>query len=142
MLLLDGYAAGAVRRTMDRNKKKLRMRLRRHYHIRKKLEGTAERPRLSVFRSNAHIYAQVIDDRNAATLVSISTLSPEVRDTIERCGNIEAAAKAGSMLGDRCLEKGIEKMVFDRGGYKYHGRVKALAEGVREVFKNAGKEVF
>ena len=127
---------------MDPNKKKRRRRDRRHRHVRKKLEGTPDRPRLCVFRSNAHIYAQVIDDWNGCTLTSLSTQHQEVRDEVDGGGDVEAAKAVGTLLGRKCLDKGIEKMVFDRSGYKYHGRVKALAEGVREVFSSENKRAF
>ncbi len=108
-------------------------RLRRHKRIRKKVFGTPERPRLCVFRSNKHIYAQVIDDTIGHTLVAASTLDPELRGKLQKTWNVEAAREVGRLIGKRALEKGIKKVVFDRGGYKYHGRVKALAEGAREA---------
>lgn len=108
-------------------------RLRRHKRIRKKVFGTPERPRLCVFRSNKHIYAQIIDDTIGHTLVAASTLDPELRGKLQKTWNIEAAREVGRLIGKRALEKGIKKVVFDRGGYKYHGRVKALAEGAREA---------
>ncbi len=126
---------------MNPNKKKSRMRHRRHRHARKKLEGTPERPRLCVFRSNAHIYAQVIDDLSGKTLIGFSSLNPAVKAECGNTGNKEAADKVGRILGKKCLEAGIGKLVFDRGGYKYHGRVKALAEGVREEYRSAKKEM-
>lgn len=109
------------------------LRKKRHLRVRKKVFGTPERPRLNVFRSNKHIYAQIIDDLKGHTLVAASTLDKELRDQIENGGNVEAAAKVGALVAKRALEKGITKVVFDRGGYKYHGRVKALAEAVREA---------
>ncbi|HEY8342021.1 MAG TPA: 50S ribosomal protein L18 [Calditerricola sp.] len=109
------------------------MRKKRHLRVRKKVFGTPERPRLNVFRSNKHIYAQIIDDLKGHTLVAASTLDKELRDQIENGGNVEAAAKVGALVAKRALEKGITKVVFDRGGYKYHGRVKALAEAAREA---------
>jgi len=109
------------------------LRKKRHLRVRKKVFGTPERPRLNVFRSNKHIYAQIIDDLKGHTLVSASTLDKELRDQIENGGNVEAAAKVGALVAKRALEKGITKVVFDRGGYKYHGRVKALAEAAREA---------
>ncbi len=127
---------------MDPNKRKQRARRKRHRHIRKGLEGTTERPRLCVSRSNMHIYAQVIDDWDGRTLAAASTLSPELKGELESGGNVEAAGRVGHVLGKKCIEIGLEKLVFDRGGYKYHGRVKALADGVREEFKNVGKEAF
>ena len=105
------------------------MRLRRHTRVRGKISGTPECPRLNVFRSNANIYAQIIDDVNGVTLVSASTLE---KDFEGATGNIEAAKKVGLVLAERAKAKGIEDVVFDRGGYLYHGRVAALAEGARE----------
>jgi len=112
---------------IDRNA----VRKRRHARVRKKIFGTAERPRLNVFRSNKHIYAQIIDDMKAVTLVSASTLDKEF--DLESTGNIEAAKKVGELVAKRALAKGIKKVVFDRGGYLYHGRVKALADAAREA---------
>jgi large subunit ribosomal protein L18 len=108
-------------------------RKRRHLRVRKKVFGTPERPRLSVFRSNKHIYAQIIDDTKGHTLVAASTLDKELRDKLQKTLNKEAAREVGRLIGKRALEKGIKKVVFDRGGYKYHGRVKELAEGAREA---------
>ena len=105
------------------------MRLKRHIRVRGKISGTAECPRLNVFRSNANIYAQLIDDVNGVTLVSASTLEKEFEGAT---GNAEAAKKVGLTLAERAKAKGIEDVVFDRGGYVYHGRVAALAEGARE----------
>jgi len=104
----------------------------RHRRVRKKITGTPERPRLNVFRSLKHIYAQIIDDYAGRTLVAASTLDRELRDKIKYGGNIEAAKQVGALIARRALEKGIKKVVFDRGGYLYHGRVKALAEAARE----------
>lgn len=112
----------------DKNK----LRKKRHLRVRKKLFGTSERPRLNVFRSSSHIYAQVIDDLAGATLVSASTLDPEFKGQISNGGNIEAAKKVGEMIAKKAKEKGIEQVVFDRGGYLYHGRIKALADAARE----------
>ena len=123
-------------------KTKKEQRKRRHRRVRKKLEGTEDRPRLCVFRSNRHIYCQVIDDWKGHTLTSASSLSPELEDELEHGGNVEAARKVGELIGQKCLEAGIEKVVFDRAGYKYHGRVKALAEAAREQFEEAGAEGF
>ena len=104
-------------------------RIKRHNRVRGKISGTAERPRLSVFRSENHIYAQIIDDVAGNTLVSAST----VEKSFEGNGStIEAAKKIGAIVAERALQKGIEEVVFDRGGYIYHGRVQALAEGARE----------
>lgn len=107
-------------------------RKRRHTRIRAKVSGTAERPRLNVFRSNQHIYAQVIDDVQGVTLVSASTLDSPVK-ALEGGLTVEKANAVGRLVGERAVAKGIAKVVFDRGGYKYHGRVKALAEGAREA---------
>ena len=107
-------------------------RIRRHSRVRAKVEGTVSRPRLCVFRSLNHIYAQVIDDSQYHTLVSASTLDPEMKD--EAVGKIKMAKAGlvGSLIAKRALSKGIKQVVFDRGGYKYHGRVKALAEAARQ----------
>ena len=104
-------------------------RLKRHIRVRGKISGTPERPRLNVFRSNANIYAQIIDDVNGVTLVSASTLE---KDFEGATGNCEAAKKVGAVLAERAKAKGINVVVFDRGGYIFHGRVAALAEGARE----------
>ena len=104
-------------------------RLRRHKRVRGKISGTPERPRLDVFRSNMHIYAQIIDDEQGVTLVSASTMD---KDFNGNGGNVEAAAEIGKKIAAKALEKGITEVVFDRGGYVYHGRVKALADGARE----------
>jgi len=106
------------------------LRKRRHKRVRKKVFGTDERPRLCVFRSNKHIYAQVINDLIGHTLVSASSL--EIKGD-EHKTKTEMARAVGLLIGRRCLEKGIRKVVYDRGGYKYHGRVKALADGAREA---------
>ena len=105
------------------------MRLKRHIRVRGKISGTPECPRLNVFRSNANIYAQIIDDVNGVTLVSANTLE---KDFEGATGNREAAKKVGQIIAERAKAKGIEQVVFDRGGYVYHGRVAALAEGARE----------
>jgi large subunit ribosomal protein L18 len=114
-------------------KKKRLGRIRRHKRVRKKVFGIPERPRLCVFRSLRHIYAQIIDDTKGHTLLAVSTLSPDVRDKIKYGGNIEAAKVVGKVLGEKAQALGIKKVVFDRGGYKYHGRVKALADAAREA---------
>lgn len=113
---------------------KRELRIGRHRRVRKKVSGTPQRPRLCVFRSLRHIYAQVIDDVAGTTLVSASTLEPSVREMLNGGdgGNVEAARKVGAVLARKAVEKGITRVVFDRGGYKYHGRVKALAEAARE----------
>jgi large subunit ribosomal protein L18 len=115
-------------KTTTEIKKRQQTRDRRHRRVRKRVHGSAERPRLTVFRSNKSIYAQVIDDQQGRTLVAASTL--DIKDSGLKKG--EAAEKVGELLASRAKEKKIEKVVFDRGGYLYHGRVKALAEGVRK----------
>lgn len=106
-------------------------RRRRHLRVRKKVMGTPERPRLSVYRSLRHIYAQVIDDQAGRTLVAASTLEPELRSAFAHCGNKQAAAAVGKLIAQRALEKGITAVVFDRGGNIYHGCIKELAEAAR-----------
>lgn len=113
----------------DKNK----VRKKRHLRVRNKLEGTTLRPRLNVFRSTKHIYAQLIDDATGATLVSASTLDPEVKGSVENGGNVDAAVKVGEVVAKRAQEKGYTEVVFDRGGYLYHGRIKALADAAREA---------
>ena len=108
-------------------------RQRRHRRVRKKVTGTVERPRLNVFRSLKHIYAQVIDDDQGHTVAAASTLDPELRGTLNGLTKTEQAKLVGKLLGERALAQGVKQVVFDRGGYKYHGRVKALAEGSREA---------
>jgi large subunit ribosomal protein L18 len=105
---------------------------RRKYRIRRKVKGTAERPRLTVFRSAKHIYAQVIDDARARTLAAVSTLSPDLRTVLGRDSKTEAAKKVGALVAQVCVERQIGKVVFDRNGYMYHGRIKALANAARE----------
>jgi large subunit ribosomal protein L18 len=105
--------------------------MKRKKRVRSRIEGTVERPRLNVFRSLKHIYAQAIVDTTGRTLVSASTLSLELRENLKKTGNVEAAKKVGELIAKKCLEKGIQKVVFDRNGYLYHGRVKALAEAAR-----------
>jgi large subunit ribosomal protein L18 len=106
---------------------------RRHRRVRGKVNGSPERPRLSVFRSNDHIYAQVIDDTAQHTLVAASTVDPEVKSKITSGGNCSASTEVGKLIALRSLEKGITQVVFDRGGNLYHGRIKALAEAAREA---------
>jgi large subunit ribosomal protein L18 len=117
---------------MDRHSEKRRKRIRRHRRVRRRVFGTPERPRLAVFRSLRHTYAQVIDDTAGRTLAAASTQSPELRDAIERGGNCDAARAVGKRLAEKAIAHGVRAVVFDRGGYKYHGRVRALAEGARE----------
>ena len=113
--------------------KEKRAALRRKYHVRKKVFGTADRPRLSVFRSNKHIYTQIIDDVAGATLVSASTRTKGLRDRIKNCGNKEAAQIVGEAIAKQALSVGIKCVCFDRNRYKFHGRVKALAETARKA---------
>jgi len=107
-------------------------RIKRHLRIRKKIKGTAERPRLSVFRSNMHIYAQIIDDTKDHTIVAASTMEKEVAKGLKNTSNLEAATAIGKAISQKAAAKGIKEVVFDRGGYLYHGKVKALAEAARE----------
>ncbi|MDB4867957.1 MAG: ribosomal protein [Cohnella sp.] len=113
----------------DKNK----ARLKRHLRVRKKISGTTQRPRLSVFRSSKHIYAQLIDDNNGVTLASASTVDKELSGQVDNGGNIESARKVGELIAKRAKEKGYDNVVFDRGGYLYHGRVQALADAAREA---------
>lgn len=112
----------------DRNQK----RKERHHSIRNKIKGTPERPRLNIFKSSKHIYAQVIDDATGITLACASTQDKELKDQVAELTKTEAAKLVGKTVGERAKEKGINTIVFDRGGYLYHGRVKLLAEGARE----------
>lgn len=113
----------------DKNKS----RQKRHNRVRKNLSGTQERPRLNVFRSLSHIYAQIINDETGTTMVSASTMDKEVAAMLEYGGNVKAAEIVGKVVATRALAKGISKVVFDRGGYLYHGRVAALAAAAREA---------
>ncbi|MFZ5597004.1 MAG: 50S ribosomal protein L18 [Bacillota bacterium] len=112
----------------DRNK----VRAKRQKRVRNKISGTAQRPRLNVYRSLSNIYAQLIDDEKGVTLFTVSTLSPELKGKLARGGNKEAASEVGKLMARVAAEKGITSVVFDRAGYLYHGRVKALAEAARE----------
>ena len=112
------------------NMKKKELRFRRKQHIRKKVEGSQERPRLSVYRSLNHIYAQVIDDVSSKTLAAASTLSPELKDGKGK--KKELAKEVGKLIAKKCQEKKIDAVVFDRNGFMYHGRIAAVAEGARE----------
>ena len=113
---------------IDKNKN----RLERHRRIRKKISGTPEKPRLEVIKSNSHIYANIIDDVNGHTLVSVSTVQKDFADLASK-GNKEAAAQVGKAVAEKALGKGIEEVVFDRGGYIYHGRIATLADAAREA---------
>jgi large subunit ribosomal protein L18 len=117
---------------MDHQKTKKIQQQRRRNHVRRGITGTAERPRLTVFRSSKHIYAQLIDDLAGVTLASASSLSPEVRPQVAYGGNVKAAVAVGKHLAAAAKAKGIGKAAFDRGHYRFHGRVKALADAVRE----------
>lgn len=108
-------------------------RLQKHYRMRKNLSGTSSCPRLCVFRSNLHMYAQIIDDVQGCTLVSASTVEKEVRSQLEKTGNVEAAKAVGELVAKRAIEKGITEVVFDRGGFLYHGKIQALADAAREA---------
>lgn len=118
---------------MAKTSEKVLARRRRKLHIRKMLRNAAGRPRLCVFRSASHIYAQIIDDVAGHTIVAASTLSPELRDLEGHRGNVSAARRVGTLLAEKAKAAGIEQVVFDRNGYLYHGRVKALADAAREA---------
>ena len=113
-------------------KKKRMSHLRRRKRIRQKISGTGNRPRLSVFRSLKHIYAQLIDDELGVTITEASTLSPELKEIVEKGGNIEAAQRVGALLAQKAKQHEIDIAIFDRGGHLYHGRIRALAEAARE----------
>jgi large subunit ribosomal protein L18 len=117
---------------MDHQKAKRKRQLRRRQHVRLGIQGTAERPRLTVFRSSKHIYAQLIDDLNGVTLASASSTTKEAKTGTPYGGNVKAAAAVGMQLARAAKAKGITKAAFDRGHYRYHGRIKALADGARE----------
>lgn len=117
---------------MDKVKEKRLARQRRHKRVRTRVVGTAERPRLNVFRSLKHIHAQIIDDTRGHTLVAASTLDHEIRPEVTGKAKIDQAEVVGTVLGQRARAAGIDQLVFDRGGYRYHGRVKALADAVRK----------
>ena len=118
---------------MVNKRSKSDLRLKKHYRLRNRLSGTAERPRLAAFRSNNHMYAQIIDDTVGNTLVSASTLEKSVREELSKTNDVDAAAYVGTLIAKRALEKGIDKVIFDRGGFIYHGKVAALAEAAREA---------
>lgn len=117
---------------MNNIKEKLRKRTTRHLRLRKKVIGTSERPRLSVCRTLKNIYCQIINDVEGKTLVAVSTQSPDIRTQISYGGNVKAAEFIGKKIAEEAAKKGITKVVFDKGGYKYHGRIKALAEYARK----------
>lgn len=118
---------------MIKKEARQKVRVKKHLKIRNRFSGTAERPRLCVFRSNNHMYAQIVDDLAGHTLVAASTLEKEIKAELEKTDNVDAAAYLGKVIGKRAIEKGITTVVFDRGGYIYHGKVAALADGAREA---------
>ena len=118
---------------MVNKKSRKEVRAKKHMRIRNRFSGTAERPRLAVFRSNNHMYAQIIDDTVGNTLVSASTLEKDIKAELTKTNNVDAAAYLGTVIGKRAVEKGISKVVFDRGGYIYQGKVAALADAAREA---------
>lgn len=114
-------------------KEKVEARLKRKKRIRKKVFGTFEKPRLCVYKSLKNIYAQLIDDEKGVTITGVSTLNKEIKAQIKSGGNVEAAKKVGEYIGKKAIELGIKKVVFDRNGFKYHGRIKAVGDGAREA---------
>ena len=110
-----------------------KVRIKKHMKIRNRFSGTAERPRLAVFRSNNHMYAQIIDDTVGNTLVAASTIEKEVKAELEKTNNVDAAAYLGTVIAKRAIEKGIKEVVFDRGGFIYQGKIAALADAAREA---------
>ena len=118
---------------MVSKKSRTEVRVKKHNRMRNHLAGTAQRPRLAVFRSNNHMYAQIIDDTVGNTLVSASTLDKDIKAELEKTNNVDAAAKLGTVIAKKALDKGISTVVFDRGGFIYAGKVKALAEAAREA---------
>lgn len=112
--------------------KREKSRVRRHHRVRLRVYGTPDRPRMNVFRSNAHLYAQVIDDTTGKTLVSASTLDKEIKGKLKSGANLAAAVAVGRLVAERALKANLKEVVFDRGGYRFHGRIKALAEASRE----------
>ena len=121
---------------MVSKKSRSEVRVNKHRKLRNRLSGTAECPRLAVFRSNNHMYAQIIDDTVGNTLVSASTLQKDVKANLEKTNNVDAAAYLGKVIAEKALEKGIKDVVFDRGGLIYHGKVQALADAAREAGLN------
>lgn len=118
---------------MDHQSRKYKQRLRRRHRVSTSIRGSVERPRLCIFRSSKHMYAQVIDDANGKTLVSASTVDKELRDKIKSTGNINAATEIGKVVAERAIKAGVKKVCFDRREFKYHGRVAALADAAREA---------
>ena len=121
---------------MVSKKSRSEVRVNKHRKLRNRFSGTAERPRFAVFRSNNHMYAQIIDDTVGNTLVSASTLQKDVKAELEKTNNVEAAAYLGTVIAKKAIEKGITSVVFDRGGFIYHGKIKALADAAREAGLN------
>ena len=118
---------------MVKKESRSEIRAKKHRRVRNNLAGTAERPRLAVFRSNNHMYAQIIDDTLGNTLVSACTLDKDVKDAVEKTNNVDAAAQVGTVIAKKALDKGITTVVFDRGGFIYQGKIKALADAAREA---------
>ena len=118
---------------MVSKKSRAEMREKKHMRMRNRFSGTAERPRLAVFRSNNHMYAQIIDDTVGNTLVAASTLEKEIKAELKKTNDVDAAAYVGTVIAKRAIEKGIKEVVFDRGGFLYHGKIEALAEAAREA---------
>ena len=118
---------------MVRKESRQAVRVKKHMKIRNRFSGTAERPRLAVFRSNNHMYAQIIDDTVGHTLVAASTLEKDVKAELEKTNNVDAAAYLGTVIAKRAIEKGIKEVVFDRGGFIYQGKIAALADAAREA---------
>ncbi len=121
---------------MVSKKSRSEVRVKKHRRIRNRLSGTTECPRLAVFRSNNHMYAQIIDDTVGNTLVSASTLQKDVKANLEKTNNVDAAAYLGKVIAEKAIEKGIKDVVFDRGGFLYHGKIQALADAAREAGLN------
>ena len=121
------------------------VRIKKHMRVRNHLAGTADRPRLAVFRSNNHMYAQIIDDSVGNTIVAASTVEKSIKEALEQTDNVDAAAYVGKVVAERALEKGIKTVVFDRGGFIYQGKVQALADAVREAgleFQEGGRTTY
>ena len=121
---------------MVSKKSRSEVRVNKHRKLRNRFSGTAERPRLAVFRSNNHMYAQIIDDTVGTTLVSASTVQKDVKAELEKTNNVDAAAYSGTVIAKKAIEKGINTVVFDRGGFIYQGKIKALADAAREAGLN------
>ena len=118
---------------MIKKESRSEIRVKKHMRVRNRLSGTAERPRLAVFRSNNHMYAQIIDDTVGNTLVAASTAEKAVKAELEKTNDVDAAAYVGKVIAERALEKGIKTVIYDRGGFVYHGKVQALADAAREA---------